>query len=89
MTDELQIKAFQQKISENILKEMQDIKLFLERQIPKKPIKEDPGDFDFVVCPNCGGSISTDNILEHIMNREKTYCEHCGQAIDWSDDDDG
>jgi hypothetical protein len=25
------------------------------------------------------------NVQEHIKNKENTCCEHCGQALDWSD----
>lgn len=40
----------------------------LEKQIPKKPIKED----DNVVCPMCGTIIGM-----------SPYCAECGQALDW------
>jgi hypothetical protein len=52
----------------------------LEKQIPKKPIENER---DWAVCKNCGGSISKDNIFEHIVDRDITFCEHCGQAVDW------
>ena len=40
----------------------------LEKQIPKKPIKDD----DNMACPICGATIG--------MN---PYCCECGQALDW------
>ena len=52
----------------------------LENQIPKKPIKVDSGvhDYDYdYECPMCRENIDED---EH-------HCK-CGQAIDWSDEDD-
>ena len=54
----------------------------LEKRIPKKPIKEE---YPWAVCSVCGGSVYLENVLEHIHNQETTYCEHCGQALDWSD----
>ena len=40
----------------------------LEKQIPKKPIKDN----DNMVCPMCGAIVG--------MN---PYCAKCGQALDW------
>lgn len=54
----------------------------LEKQIPKKPIENR---FPWAICPVCGGSVYLKNVQEHIQNEEITYCEHCGQALDWSD----
>ena len=49
----------------------------LEKQIPKKPIfeREQTSPFgvdDVPYCPNCKCSLP-----------EVSYCEECGQAIDW------
>lgn len=54
----------------------------IEKQIPKKPIEHR---YPWCICPNCGGSVYVKHIQDHIQNGEQTYCEHCGQAIDWSD----
>ena len=54
----------------------------LEKQIPRKPIENR---YPWVICPACGGSVYIDKVQEHIRNNENTYCEHCGQALDWSD----
>lgn len=54
----------------------------LEKQIPKKPIYvEDDGIryTDSYRCPNCQGAFTGTGIAR--------YCYHCGQAIDWSDED--
>lgn len=50
----------------------------LEKQIPKVAEHEDGV---WSICPCCGGSVANDT--EHAVNREVSYCEHCGQAIDW------
>ena len=55
----------------------------LKKQIPKKPLENEPM---WAVCPNCKGSIHKDNIWEHIVEGDTTFCEHCGQALDWSDE---
>ena len=52
----------------------------LEKQIPKKP-EHDNGAWS--TCPACFGSVPNDT--EEAVNRETSYCEHCGQALDWSD----
>lgn len=54
----------------------------LEKQIPKKPIDDR---YPWCICPTCNGSVYVKHIQEHIHNEETTYCEHCGQALDWSD----
>ena len=48
----------------------------LEKQIPKKP-------YDIVHCPLCKIEVE----LQPIDTEQVTYCLHCGQAIDWSDDE--
>lgn len=45
----------------------------LEKQIPKKP-------YDTVSCPLCKIEVE----LQPIDTEQVTYCLHCGQAIDWS-----
>ena len=50
----------------------------IEKQIPKVAEHEDGV---WSICPCCGGSVCNDT--EHAVNREVSYCEHCGQAIDW------
>ena len=54
----------------------------IKKQVPEKTIADR---FPWGICPNCRGSIYLEKIQEHIQNKETTYCEHCGQAIDWSD----
>lgn len=55
----------------------------VEKQIPKKAEHEDGV---WSICPNCGGSVCNDT--EHAVNKEVSYCEHCGQAIDWSENNE-
>lgn len=70
------------KLTDELATEMDNA---ITKQVPKKPI----GDrYPWAICPACGGSVYLKNIQEHIQNNETTYCEHCGQALDWSDTDD-
>ena len=55
----------------------------LKKQIPKVAEHEDGV---WSICPCCGGSVCNDT--EHAVNKEVSYCEHCGQALDWSGDND-
>ena len=51
----------------------------LEKQIPKKPM-HDFSFYDIAKCPCCGGYIWMDGTTKY------PFCWHCGQAIDWSED---
>ena len=68
------------RISKDCYKKIRDA---LEKQIPKKPIEYS---YPWAVCPICGGSVSLENVQEYLVNKETTYCEHCGQALDWGDE---
>ena len=60
----------------------EDIRLLQElvdKATPKKPIKSNNPLFDYMVfCPACNKSMSFKNY----------YCGSCGQAVDWSGEDD-
>jgi len=51
----------------------------LDKQIPKKPLDVHLDDW---TCPNCFSECNAD---EH---RGDDYCPICGQAIDWSAEDE-
>jgi glycosyltransferase involved in cell wall biosynthesis len=53
-------------------KEYEFIKNALEKQIPKKPIR-----VGYCICPNCNEELYTEVY-------DPSYCENCGQALDWS-----
>lgn len=59
------------------------IKIAVKKQIPKKPLKQEFGFFDFrLVCPECEQPIA------RYFNKKEykpRYCHNCGQALDWSD----
>lgn len=49
----------------------------LEKRIPKVAEHEDGV---WSLCPCCGGNVCNDT--EHAVNKEVSYCEHCGQALE-------
>ena len=54
----------------------------LEKQIPKKPIKSENQVVRYVntyYCPTCELGITGTNIAK--------WCYHCGQRLDWSDEE--
>ena len=55
----------------------------LEKQIPKKPIIRKTEDYfgnvKHALCPNCQET--------EFVFTQPCFCHHCGQAIDWSDDE--
>ena len=60
----------------------------LEKQIPRKPIDKTHPDnvcariyenCDIIVCPTCGKRLK--------LKSKGKYCDKCGQAIDWRDEE--
>lgn len=54
----------------------------LEKQIPKKPVKSENQVARYVntyYCPICNLGITGTNIAK--------WCYHCGQKLDWSDEE--
>ena len=47
----------------------------LEKQIPKKVTKS--------ACPSCNRIF----LFRHSEKRKGDYCDNCGQALDWSDEE--
>ena len=57
--------------------------LALERRIPKAPLEKSNGCRGRIyVCPTCSCGISEPAVWSH-----KPFCEWCGQAIDWEDEE--
>lgn len=56
------------------------VKLAIEKQTLKKPEHEDG---PWSLCPRCGNRVCNDSY--EAVNHITTYCERCGQALDWSD----
>lgn len=58
----------------------------LKKQIPKKPLKQECDFFDFIlVCPECK------NRIVNVWSKREykpNYCHYCGQALDWSGNDE-
>lgn len=49
----------------------------LEKQIPKKPLQKSYMVKGAVVCPIC----------EFVVLKADGYCSHCGQKLDWGDEE--
>ena len=61
------------------LKHCDTLQKLVDKATPKKPIKSNNPLFDYMVfCPACNKSMSFKNY----------YCGSCGQAVDWSGEDD-
>lgn len=58
----------------------------LKKQMPKKPLKQEFDFFDFrLVCPECK------NCIVNVWNKREykpNYCHYCGQALDWSENNE-
>ena len=54
----------------------------IDKQIPQKPLEVV---YPWAMCPSCSGSVSLENVQEYLHNQETSYCEHCGQALDWNE----
>ena len=66
----------------------------LEKQIPKKPNKTIDSSWgvkkEAHVCPVCDYYLTEVHFIapqKIESNKKTTYCETCGQAIDWSDEE--
>ena len=77
---EIQQIAVENGIETKIILNEKNVADAFRKQIPQKPIDDR---FPWAICPTCGGSIWLENVMEHIQCEEASYCEHCGQAIDW------
>lgn len=60
----------------------------LKKQIPQKPLDICTPVVTWGICPNCQGEISKLNgrPARHIIGTN--YCPDCGQALDWSVEDE-
>lgn len=58
-----------------------------DRDIPKKPVEITDRSWGIphrqAVCPNCDSYLGTIHFICEGDKRKVTYCESCGQAIDW------
>lgn len=57
------------------------VKIALEKQTPKKPIK----DGYFRLCPHCETEEIEFEIEDSLEYEKFDFCPRCGQALDWSD----
>lgn len=71
-------------IYSQVLRDAVDVAIqALEKQIPKKVVKDGERSYK---CPCCGGCAKTetgDSFIDYRLD----YCDGCGQKLDWSDSD--
>lgn len=73
-------------------KEFKTLQELVDKEIPKKPTKRQETDvvideYTAYDCPVCKQEQIITFELE-IVGFKAPYCRHCGQALDWSDEDD-
>ena len=56
----------------------------LKKRMSKKPSYSGNNEQDAVYCPNCGFMFGFCDEV-HYFSINPSYCEECGQAIDWSE----
>lgn len=74
------IKALEEVQQYRAIGTLEECKISVEKQRPKKPINPDD-DYGTFKCPNCNGLIFTEDRFE-----THRYCLLCGQKLDWSDE---
>ena len=66
---------------------------FGERDMPMKPNETTDHTWGIpwrqAVCPNCDYYLGKISFIGEGAKNMVTYCEHCGQAIDWSEWEEG
>lgn len=65
------------------LKAMRTAITALEKRIPQKPYYRKEEDAKGYACPVCDMGVTVD----HGRIRD-TFCSHCGQALDWGEDNE-
>ena len=76
------IKALEEIKQYRAIGTVEECRAAVEKQKAKKPQKTESEGYrytDTYRCPNCGGNFSGTGIAN--------YCYHCGQKLDWSDEE--
>ena len=71
-------------------KNVQIIKELVDKETPIKTVGVSMNGRDYGFCERCGSGI---HLAQHYDEKEKKwikkcYCFHCGQHLDWSDEND-
>lgn len=61
-----------------------EIETALDKQTPMKPLFKEHT-YEAYHCSVCGATVGVWN-LDHETIIKTDYCQHCGQAVDWSDE---
>lgn len=60
----------------------------VEKATPKKPIDIQEPLVKWGICPTCKGLLNTLGGRPNRVLESDRYCRDCGQALDWSEEDD-
>lgn len=73
-------------ISKEVLIECREvIHKALEKQIPKKLIIDNCANYKNYICPCCKKQIIRKIDDGFVAGRKQKYCDNCGQALDWGE----
>lgn len=64
------------------------LKALVEKATPKKPINQSTPVVRQGYCPNCKGELRKLGSRNEVVLEGQLYCCSCGQALDWSTDDE-
>ena len=73
---------------EGMVKEMNIIRELVEKATPKKPIDIQCPVVIWGLCPTCMGELNPFCGMPNRVFRSDRYCRDCGQALDWSEEDE-
>ena len=65
-----------------------DLQELVDRATPKKPINQSTPVVRQGYCPNCKGELRKLGSRNEVVLEGQLYCRSCGQALDWSTDDE-
>ncbi|MDE6019997.1 MAG: hypothetical protein K2H01_03225 [Ruminococcus sp.] len=74
--------------NQNLKKSLDMATKALEKQIPKKPLDVCAPVVKLGICPVCKGEIDKLGDRPNRVFIHDRYCKDCGQAIDWSDENE-
>lgn len=89
--DEEKLREIVNEVFDDLVVNGLTVKECIGKQIPKKPYKTTDYTWgisrEVDVCPSCDYYLNVYEWIEtgHSNKKRITYCDRCGQAIDWSD----
>ena len=72
----------------NLFKSSKYLQELVDKATPKKPINQSTPIVRQGYCPNCKGELRKLGSRNEVVLEGQLYCSSCGQALDWSTDDE-